>query len=197
MYHGNHRWFTWNAKPYFLSFFKEKIRLSILCELSATRWFRWNISPYFLWKIIIKEIIRMSSTILLVVLTFTSLPANSADHSRKQNLIFHAKCLHWRQFAWHVKSGFPGKNISVCHLLKILLRMLSIHMYKMHNNICSGAWNLVRNVRQMAQIEYPKSKARLLGQQCGLFDMYFWPNFKLLWPYVCQEDPDQYVHAYL
>ena len=28
---------------------------------------------------------------------------------RKQDLTFHANCLHWRQFAWTVKSCFPGK----------------------------------------------------------------------------------------
>ena len=29
--------------------------------------------------------------------------------SRKQDLTFHANCLHWRQFAWNVKSCFIGK----------------------------------------------------------------------------------------
>ena len=29
---------------------------------------------------------------------------------RKQNLTFHANCLHWRQFAWNVKTRFLGKR---------------------------------------------------------------------------------------
>ena len=48
---------------------------------------------------------------------------------RKQDLAFHANCLQWRQFAWTAKSCFLGKNkknISVCHLLKILPRVLSV-----------------------------------------------------------------------
>ena len=47
---------------------------------------------------------------------------------RKQALIFHANCLHWRQFAWNVKTCFLGKmrkNISIC-LLKISPRVLSV-----------------------------------------------------------------------
>ena len=40
---------------------------------------------------------------------------------RKEDLTFHANCLHQRQFAWNVKTYFLGKirkNISICHLLK-------------------------------------------------------------------------------
>ena len=37
---------------------------------------------------------------------------------KKQVLTFHAECLHWRQFAWNVKTCFLGKRkISVCCLL--------------------------------------------------------------------------------
>ena len=53
---------------------------------------------------------------------------------RKQDLIFHANCLHWRQFAWNIKSCFLGKirkNISLCHLLKNLPRVLCVKQYSM------------------------------------------------------------------
>ena len=79
---------------------------------------------------------------------------------REQDLIFHANCLQWRQFAWNVKtcflsyfsqktgfdilcklspmeticmkcqnpfSGKDQKNISICYLLKILPRVLSVN----------------------------------------------------------------------
>ena len=54
---------------------------------------------------------------------------------RKQPLTFHANCLPRRQFAWSVKAYFLEKNkksISICRLLKILPRVLSIKV-----NICS------------------------------------------------------------
>ena len=52
---------------------------------------------------------------------------------RKQDLTFHAKCPHWRQFAWNIKSCFLGKNkknISKCHLLKYLSRERSVKTNK-------------------------------------------------------------------
>ena len=48
---------------------------------------------------------------------------------RKQDITFHANCLLRRQFAWNVISCFLGKNkknVSKCHLLKILPRVLSV-----------------------------------------------------------------------
>ena len=57
----------------------------------------------------------------------------------KQDLTFYASMLHWRQFAWNVKTCFLGrikKNILICHLLKILPRVLSI------NNITFDLLNL-------------------------------------------------------
>ena len=70
----------------------------------------------------------------LVELTFTTLWTNSADDKliffpRKKDLTFHANCLHWRQFAWNVKSYFLRKirkNISKCRLLKTLIRVLPV-----------------------------------------------------------------------
>ena len=53
----------------------------------------------------------------------------------KQDLTFHANCLLRRQFAWNVKSCFLGKirkNISKCHLLKILPRVLSVNIGNQH-----------------------------------------------------------------
>ena len=48
---------------------------------------------------------------------------------RKQDLTFHANWIHWRQFLWNVKTCFlwkiKKKKISICCLLKILLRVLS------------------------------------------------------------------------
>ena len=52
---------------------------------------------------------------------------------RKQDLTFQANCLLRRQFAWNVKSCFLGKirkNISKCHLLKILPIVLSVKLYR-------------------------------------------------------------------
>ena len=52
------------------------------------------------------------------LLPFTTLLANSADRqisdsffifSRTQDFTFHAHCLHWKQFAWNVKSCVPRK----------------------------------------------------------------------------------------
>ena len=80
-------------------------------------------------------------------LSSTALWANSADDKlivlifpRQQNLIFHAK---WRLFAWTAKSCFLGnnkKNISLYHLLKILLRIITISFYDtaFMKNITSG-----------------------------------------------------------
>ena len=36
-------------------------------------------------------------------------PIISLIFPRKQDMTFHANCLHWRQFAWNVKSCFLGK----------------------------------------------------------------------------------------
>ena len=72
-------------------------------------------------------------------LNFTILWTNSADDKlmifflflflRKYDLTCHANCLHWRQFAWNIKTCFLGNirtNISICHQLKILPRMLNV-----------------------------------------------------------------------
>ena len=59
--------------------------------------------------------------------------------SRNHDSTFHAKCLHSRQFAWNVKSGFLGKirkNISKCHLLTILPRVLSVNSFPPSGNFC-------------------------------------------------------------
>ena len=48
---------------------------------------------------------------------------------RKQDLTFHAYCLHCRQFARNVKPYFLGnirKKTSICSLMKILPRVLSV-----------------------------------------------------------------------
>ena len=51
---------------------------------------------------------------------------------RKQDLTFHANCLHWRQFAWNVKSCFQEKihRIFQCRLLNILPRVLSVNLVR-------------------------------------------------------------------
>ena len=74
-----------------------------------------------------------------VVLTFTTLGANSADDTvgiflifpRKKNLTFYANCvvLIRRQCACNIKTCFLGKirkNILKCRLLKYLLSMHSV-----------------------------------------------------------------------
>ena len=84
-------------------------------------------------------------------LSFTILLANSADDRwwyflngdiflifhRKLDLTFHANCLHWRQFAWNIKSCFLGKlrkkKKSKCRLLKILPKVLSVKCQHLHN----------------------------------------------------------------
>ena len=48
----------------------------------------------------------------------------------KQDLTFYAYCLHWRQFAWNVKTCFMETikkkiNVSKCRLLEILSSMLA------------------------------------------------------------------------
>ena len=98
--------------------------------------------------------------ISLVLVTVVTFWANLADDKllyfffifpRKQVMTFHANCLHWRQFAWNVKTCFQmeticmkcqnlfsGKkkknNISVCRLLKILPRMLSVKKRDCHSS---------------------------------------------------------------
>ena len=54
------------------------------------------------------------------------------------DLTFNANCLHWRQFVWNDKSYFLEKirkNISKCHLLKILPRVLSVKTTSCWQNI--------------------------------------------------------------
>ena len=57
----------------------------------------------------------------IVTLTITTLWADSAKDKliiyiyffcfpSKQGLTFHANCLHWRQFAWNVKTCFLEKK---------------------------------------------------------------------------------------
>ena len=69
----------------------------------------------------------------------TTLLANSTDEKfmiffymfpRKQDLTFHANCLHWRQYAQNVKICFfrekKKENYFECRLLKILSRALYV-----------------------------------------------------------------------
>ena len=56
--------------------------------------------------------------------------------SRKQALTFQANCLHWRQFAWNVKTCFLGENkyIWIFRLLKSLPRVQSVNLNALHVN---------------------------------------------------------------
>ena len=45
---------------------------------------------------------------------------------RKQDLTFYANCLHWRQFAWNVKSSFLGKNISTLSSVEFAHRVVKV-----------------------------------------------------------------------
>ena len=74
--------------------------------------------------------------VLWALLTSTTLWADSADNKLMIFFLifpgnriwqYNTNCLHWRQFAWNVKPCFLGKmekSISICHLLKILPRVL-------------------------------------------------------------------------
>ena len=56
-----------------------------------------------------------------------------------------ANCLQWRQFAWNVKSCFPGKirkNISIPYLLTILSSILSVTSVEWFVHKFSNNWDL-------------------------------------------------------
>ena len=86
------------------------------------------------------EVLRLSTKLMLhAVKPFTTPWANSADNTvmifflsfpRKQDLTCHANCLH-RNNLHEIPNLFTGKNkknISICHLLKILPRVLNFDM---------------------------------------------------------------------
>ena len=79
-------------------------------------------------------------------LTFTTLWANSADDNlliyiyflffpTKQDLTFHANCLHLRQFARNVITCFAGKNKKSTSSLKIVHRVKSVKIFMLHTMI--------------------------------------------------------------
>ena len=62
---------------------------------------------------------------------------------RKQDLTFLTNCLQWRHFVGNVKTCFQGKNkknLSICRLLKILLRVHTVHQYTLKNVLCLNYW---------------------------------------------------------
>ena len=81
------------------------------------------------------------------ILTFTTLLAfqhttnwysSKLLFSRKQVLTFHANCLHWRQFAWNLKTCFLRRKIRKIFLYVGLCRKFYPECQVLRNNCRKG-----------------------------------------------------------
>ena len=91
-----------------------------------------------LWKTLKKLLEVFQPSALWVKISADNILRYFSYYPRKQVLTFHANCLHWRQFAWNIKTCFLGKIRKISSTCRLLKQPREVHvMVNLSRNFCN------------------------------------------------------------